>query len=197
MNRTAVVDRRTNETDIHVELDLDGSGETAISTGIGFFDHMLHALAFNAVFDMTLTCAGDLDVDQHHTVEDVGIAIGDALAQALGDGVGIGRYGSALVPMDEALVRCVVDLSGRSFAHVELPFRPELGPHAFDFALVSEFHWGLCRAARLTMHLDRLRGENNHHICEASFKAFGRALRQAVEPDPGRASAIPSTKGSL
>ena len=195
--RQATIHRQTKETDIRVELDVDGTGDVSVSTGIGFFDHMLHAFAFNALFDLTLTCSGDLEVDQHHTVEDVGIAIGEAIAQALGDGAGINRYGTAFVPMDEALVRCVLDLSGRSFARIELPFRPDLGQTTFDFALVSEFHWGLCRAARATTHIDGLHGENNHHICEASFKAFGRAMRQAVERDPRRSAAVPSTKGTI
>jgi imidazoleglycerol-phosphate dehydratase len=195
--RRAHIDRQTRETAIRGDLLLEGSGLVSAATGIGFFDHMLLAFAFNACFDLDLTCEGDLHVDQHHTVEDVGIAIGEALASALGDRAGISRYGFALAPMDEALVRCAVDISGRPFAKVDLPWRADLAPTGFDYALVSEFHWGLCRAARVTVHLDGLSGDNNHHLCEASFKAFGLALRQAVALDPRRGGAVPSTKGSL
>jgi imidazoleglycerol-phosphate dehydratase len=195
--RTANHQRQTRETRITVALDLDGSGEVRAQTGVGFFDHMLHAMAFNALFDLDVVCEGDLHVDQHHTVEDVGLALGEALKSALGDYKGVMRYGHAVVPMDEALVRCALDLSGRSLVRFDVPWQPEVGQVAFDFALVKEFHWGVSRAAAITTHLDRLAGDNNHHVCEASFKAFGRALREAVAVDPRRAGTVPSTKGSL
>jgi imidazoleglycerol-phosphate dehydratase len=195
--RTAKLERRTRETQITLALSLDGSGEVRAQTGIGFFDHMLHALAFNALFDLDVVCEGDLQVDQHHTVEDVGIALGEALKSALGDYRGVMRYGHAVVPMDEALVRCALDLSGRAFVRFEVPWRPEAGQVAFDFALVKELFWGVSRAAAVTVHVERLAGENNHHMCEAGFKAFGRALREAVAVDPRRGGSVPSTKGSL
>ena len=195
--RTGAIIRKTKETTIELDLDLDGTGTAKIATGVGFFDHMLAAMTFHALFDLRLRCVGDLEVDQHHTIEDVGIVLGEALEQAVGDAKGIVRYGHALVPMDEALVRCVVDLSGRSFVRFDVPWRPKVGQVAFDYALVQEFHWGLSRAAQVTTHIDGLAGENNHHLCEASFKAFGRALRQAVALDPRRAGTVPSTKGSL
>ena len=189
--------RETKETTIDISLNLDGTGKSEVSTGIGFFDHMLTAFAFNALFDLTLSCDGDLEVDQHHTVEDVGIAIGDALRTALGDYKGIVRYGHAFLPMDETLVRCALDLSGRAYVHFEIPWQSKIGMENFDFRLVKEFYWGFARAAKITANIEALVSGNNHHMCEASFKAFGRALCDAVLQDPRRAGSVPSTKGSL
>jgi imidazoleglycerol-phosphate dehydratase len=189
--------RGTKETTIDVTLKLDGTGQVQAVTGIGFFDHMLTAFGFNALFDIALTCEGDLEIDQHHTVEDVGIALGEALKTALGDYKGIVRYGDALVPMDESLVQCALDLSGRAYVHCDIPWKAEVGMEAFDFALVNEFHWGFARAASMTTNIRTLCPGNNHHMCEASFKAFGRALCAAVAVDPRRAGQLPSTKGSL
>ncbi len=195
--RHAIIDRSTKETAITGRLVLDGSGATDIATGLGFFDHMLTAFTFNACFDLELRCEGDLHIDQHHTVEDVGIALGEAFAQAVGDKAGLNRYGACLMPMDEALVRCVVDYSGRAYVRFDLPWEPVLGPAGFDYALTREFHWGFARAAKVTTHIDGLAPGNNHHLCEASFKAFGRALREVVTVDPRRGGVVPSTKGSL
>ena len=196
-NRTAEIHRKTNETNIHVRLGIDGDGLAEIDTGIGFFDHMLTAFAFNGCFDLALTCKGDLHIDQHHTVEDVGIALGEAFASALGDNKGIVRYGTFIVPMDEVAVRCTLDLSGRAYLRCDLPWQTVLRAVDFDYSLTSEFHWGFCRSARVTTHIDALASGNNHHLCEASFKAFGRALDLATTRDPRRAGRIPSTKGSL
>ena len=196
MGRIAEVTRNTNETRIRVRVDLDGSGRAAVKTGIGFFDHMLDALARHALLDLEVACAGDLQVDGHHTVEDTGIALGQALAQALGDRAGIRRYADATVPLDEALVRAVIDVSGRPFLayHVEIPKWQMLGD--YDVFLTPEFFRALVLNAGLTVHLDLLRGENPHHVVEATFKAFARALDHATGRDP-RGTGVPSTKGTL
>ena len=194
--RKATVTRTTAETDITVELTLDGSGTYDNDTGVGFFDHMLDQLARHALFDMTVRCAGDTHIDDHHTVEDVGIAIGQALAEALGDKRGIRRYGACLLPMDDALVRAALDLSGRPYLVANLGLTaPKIG--SFDTELVREFFQALTTHGGITLHLDTLAGINSHHIAEAAFKAVARALREAVETDPRRADAVPSTKGSL
>jgi imidazoleglycerol-phosphate dehydratase len=193
--RSAEVQRNTLETRIRVKLDLDGSGKSSLATGIGFFDHMLDQIARHGMIDLEVEAQGDLHIDAHHTVEDVGITIGQALAKAFGDKKGVRRYGHAYVPLDEALSRVVVDLSGRPGLVFEVPFvRGTVGE--FDVDLVREFFQGLVNHAAVTVHVDALRGDNAHHQAETVFKAFGRALRMAVEADP-RASGIPSTKGSL
>lgn len=194
--RRATLTRKTAETDISVELNLDGTGTYDNQTGVGFFDHMLDQLARHALIDMTVRCAGDLHIDDHHTVEDVGIAIGQALAEAVGDKRGIARYGSCLLPMDDALVRAALDLSGRPFLvwNVDLP-TPKIG--TFDTELVREFFQALSTHGGITLHVDMLHGLNSHHIAEAAFKSVARALRVALEVDPRSAGAIPSTKGAL
>ncbi len=196
MTRTAELSRNTRETRIRLALSLDGSGRATVRTGIGFFDHMLEALARHGLLDLEVECAGDLNVDGHHTVEDVGIVLGQALAQALGDRAGIRRYADALVPLDEALVRAVVDVSGRPFLsyHVEFAKWQMLGD--YDVLLTPEFFRAVVLNAGLTVHLDLVRGENPHHIVEATFKAFARALEQATRLDP-RVVGVPSTKGVL
>ncbi|SBP86408.1 imidazoleglycerol-phosphate dehydratase [Thiomonas delicata] len=194
--RTAQVIRQTAETRIAVELDLDGSGVSKLATGIGFFDHMLDQIARHGLVDLAVHAEGDLHIDGHHTVEDVGITIGQALAKALGDKKGVRRYGHAYVPLDEALSRVVVDFSGRPGLVWHVPFaRAMIGQ--FDVDLAHEFFQGLVNHAFITLHVDNLRGENAHHQCETVFKAFGRALRAAAEIDPRMGSVIPSTKGSL
>lgn len=195
--RSATATRKTRETSITVDLNLDGTGVADVSTGIGFFDHMLTAFALNARFDMTVRCDGDLHIDQHHSVEDTGIVLGQALAEAVGDKRGINRYGHAYVPMDEALVRTALDLSGRAMAVVNVDWKPTPGPQGFDFSLLSEFVWAVARAAALTVHVDGLRGENNHHLCEGAFKSFGRALDMATRRDDKLQNTLPSTKGSF
>ena len=194
--RSAKISRKTAETEIDVSLTLDGTGSYAMETGVGFFDHMLDQLARHSLIDMDVRCKGDLHIDDHHTVEDVGIAIGQALTQALGDKRGIRRYGSCLLPMDDALVRCALDLSGRPFLvwNVDLP-TAKIG--TFDTELVREFFQALATHGGITLHVDMLHGVNSHHIAEAAFKAVARALRDAVEPDPRKGDAIPSTKGTL
>ena len=193
--RSAEVQRKTLETEIRVRLDLDGSGKSRLATGVGFFDHMLDQIARHGMIDLDVAAKGDLHIDAHHTIEDVGITLGQALAKALGDKKGLRRYGHAYVPLDEALARAVVDLSGRPGLVFEVPFtRPTVGE--FDVDLVREFFQGLVNHAAITVHIDCLRGDNSHHQAETVFKAFARALRMAVEADP-RASGIPSTKGSL
>ena len=194
--RKAEIRRATAETDIRLSIDLDGAGVSQIETGCGFLDHMLTLFARHGRFDLTVSCQGDTHVDYHHTVEDIGIVLGQAVAQALGDKRGITRYGSMLLPMDETLVLCAVDLSGRAMLryHLEIPAQ-KVGD--FDTELGEEFFWGFVRAAALTLHLRQLDGTNSHHILEAAFKAFGRALRQAVSMDAAAADEIPSTKGSL
>lgn len=194
--RSAKITRSTAETNITVEIDLDGTGQYDNRTGVGFFDHMLDQLARHALIDMTVRAEGDLHIDDHHTVEDTGIALGQALVQAVGDKRGIRRYGSCLLPMDDALVRCALDLSARPFLvwNVDLP-APKIG--TFDTELVREFFTALSTHGGITLHIDRLHGLNSHHIAEATFKAVARALREAVEVDPRKADAIPSTKGAL
>ncbi len=196
MARTAEIRRTTKETDLLVRLDLDGSGKAEVRTGIGFFDHMLDAFARHGLLDLVVEAKGDLHVDQHHTVEDTGIALGQAIAQALGDRAGIRRYADATVPLDEALVRAVVDVSGRPYLsyHVEIAKWQLLGD--YDVFLTPEFFRALVTNAQLTCHLDLLRGENPHHIVEAAFKAFARALDAATTRDP-RVTGVPSTKGVL
>jgi imidazoleglycerol-phosphate dehydratase len=194
--RSASITRKTAETDISVRIDLDGTGTYENATGVGFFDHMLDQLARHSLIDMTIRAEGDLYIDDHHTVEDVGIALGQALTQALGDKRGIGRYGACLLPMDDALVRTALDLSGRPFLvwNVDLP-TAKIG--TFDTELVREFFQALSTHGGITLHVDQLHGLNAHHIAEAAFKAVARALRDAVETDPRKADAIPSTKGAL
>jgi imidazoleglycerol-phosphate dehydratase len=198
MSRTATRERKTKETEIRVTLDLDGSGEAKVATGIGFFDHMLDALARHGGLDLQVECRGDLHVDAHHTVEDVGIVIGGCVLDALGDKRGIARFADATVPLDEALVRAVVDVSGRPFLHFDVPLppdQPRIGE--FDAALSAEFWRAFATEARVTMHLDGIRGDNAHHVVEATFKAAARALAAAVRVDPRRADVVPSTKGAL
>ena len=194
--RSAKITRKTTETDISVEIALDGSGRHDNRTGVGFFDHMLDQLARHSLIDMTVRCAGDLHVDDHHTVEDVGIALGQALSHAIGDKRGIRRYGACLLPMDDALVRSALDLSARPYLvwNVELPSE-KIG--TFDCELVREFFQALSTHGGITLHIDALHGLNSHHITEAAFKSVARALREAVEPDPRKSDAIPSTKGAL
>lgn len=188
-------ERATRETRIRVALDLDGTGAARISTGIGFYDHLLTSLAGHSLIDLEVEAAGDLEVDEHHTVEDVALVLGDAISGALGDRAGITRFGDAVVPMDEALARCALDLSGRPYAVLDLAFRGErmgqLSTQLVEHALES-----LTRTAGMTLHLSAA-GRNDHHIAEAAFKSLARALRVAVTPDPRRAGAIPSTKGAL
>jgi imidazoleglycerol-phosphate dehydratase len=194
--RAAEIRRTTKETELYVRVDLDGRGEARVQTGIGFFDHMLEALARHGLLDLTVEAQGDLQVDGHHTVEDTGIALGTAIARALGDRAGIRRYGDALVPLDEALVRAVVDVSGRPYIHydIEIPKWQMLGD--YDVFLTPEFFRAVVLNAGLTAHLDLVRGENPHHIVEAAFKAFARALDAATSLDP-RVAGVPSTKGTL
>ena len=193
--RRATVERKTNETDISVTIDLDGSGACDVETGVGFFDHMLSALGRHSLCDLTVRAKGDTWVDDHHTGEDVGIVIGQAIREALGDKRGIGRFGDAAIPMDEALVLAAIDVSGRGELFWDVDIAAEkVG--TFDCELAREFFAGLARDAGITLHLRKLCGENAHHILEATFKAFARALRTAVESDP-RVEGIPSTKGVL
>ena len=194
--RKAEIHRKTAETEIRVSIDLDGSGHYANSTGVGFFDHMLDQLARHSLIDMEITAKGDLHIDDHHTVEDTGIALGQALVKALGDKRGIRRYGACLLPMDDALVRAALDLSARPYlvCNMELP-SAKIG--TFDTELVREFFQALASHGGITLHVDTLHGLNSHHIVEAAFKAVARALREAVEPDPRKADDIPSTKGAL
>jgi imidazoleglycerol-phosphate dehydratase len=194
--RRATVTRKTAETSISVELDLDGTGTYDNQTGVGFFDHMLDQLSRHSLIDMTIRAEGDLHIDDHHTVEDTGIAIGQALVTALGDKRGIRRYGACLLPMDDSLVRAALDLSARPYLvwNVDLP-SAKIG--TFDTELVREFFQALSTHGGITLHVDKLHGLNSHHIAEAAFKAVARALRDAVEPDPRKGDAIPSTKGAL
>ena len=194
--RTAEISRQTNETQIEIKLDLDGTGKHEISTGVGFLDHMLTHLAVHGLFDLTVKATGDLHIDVHHTVEDVGIALGQALTQALGDKRGIRRYGDCLLAMDDALVRCALDLSGRPYLvwTLDLPTQ-KIGN--FDTELVREFFQAFSTHGGMTLHVDKLHGINSHHIAEAAFKSVARALRDALETDPRKSDAIPSTKGSL
>ncbi len=198
MSRQAERQRATRETDITVRLDLDGAGDCDVDTGIGFFDHMLDAFARHGGFDLRVKCRGDLHIDAHHTVEDIGIVLGGVVLEALGDKVGIVRFADATVPLDEAVVRAVVDISGRPFIHygVELP-RGQARIGEFDGALAAEFWRAFATEARITLHLDLIRGVNAHHIVEATFKAAARALGAATRIDSHRPSTIPSTKGVL
>jgi imidazoleglycerol-phosphate dehydratase len=194
--RRAAVERNTRETQIRVEIDLDGSGAARLASGIGFFDHMLDQVARHGMFDLVVEARGDLHIDGHHTVEDIGITLGQAFSRAVGDKAGVRRYGHAYVPLDEALTRVVVDLSGRPGLEWNVPFqRAMIGE--FDVDLAHEFFQGFVNHALVTLHVDNLRGDNAHHQCETAFKAFARALRMAVEPDPRAAGVVPSTKGSL
>ena len=196
MSRTAALTRTTSETAITLRLALDGTGRAEVATGIGFLDHMLTAFARHALFDLSVQATGDLHIDMHHTTEDVGIVLGQALAQAVGDKRGIRRFGHAVVPMDEALAECAVDLSGRPYLAWDVAFaRDKVGE--MDTELFEEFFRALTMNALMTLHLTRRAGTNQHHIAEACFKAAARALRQATEADPRAAGAIPSTKGSL
>ena len=196
MSRTATVQRDTKETQIRVSIDLDGTGAAKLSTGIGFFDHMLDQIARHGLIDLDIQATGDLHIDGHHTVEDVGITLGMAVAQAVADKRGITRYGHAYVPLDEALSRVVVDFSGRPGLHMRVPFKSGM-VGAFDTQLAYEFFQGFANHALVTLHIDNLHGDNAHHQCETIFKAFARALRMALTPDPRSAGVIPSTKGSL
>jgi imidazoleglycerol-phosphate dehydratase len=195
MTRTATIRRSTSETDIGVTVSLDGEGSTSISTGVPFFDHMLDALGRHGLFDLEVDAVGDLEVDAHHTVEDVGICLGQAIDTALGDRAGIRRFGSAFVPMDEALVLAAIDISGRGQLHYDVEVPIEI-IGTFDTTLAKEFMIALAANAGITLHVMAFAGENAHHIIEAAFKAVARALREAVEIDP-RVTGVPSTKGSL
>jgi imidazoleglycerol-phosphate dehydratase len=194
--RTAAVTRHTAETRIDVRVDLDGTGRAKLATGIGFFDHMLDQIARHGLIDLDIDCQGDLHIDGHHTVEDVGITLGQAVAKAVGDKKGIRRYGHAYVPLDEALSRVVIDFSGRPGLHLHIPFTSGM-IGAFDTQLAYEFFQGFANHAGVTLHIDNLKGINAHHQCETVFKAFARALRAALELDPRSAGVIPSTKGTL
>ena len=195
MARTAEVTRKTGETDITVRLDLDGTGICDIDTGVPFFDHMLNAFGRHGLFDLTVCATGDTEVDDHHTVEDTGIVLGQAFAQALGDKAGIRRFSDVAVPMDETLVMAAVDISGRGQAYCELPV-PTQRVGTFDTELAVEFFYAFARDARCSLHVREIVGGNSHHIIEAAFKAVGRCMRYACELDP-RVQGIPSTKGSL
>ena len=196
MTRTADITRNTNETQIRVSLNLDGTGRQKLNTGVPFLDHMLDQIARHGMFDLEVEAVGDLHIDAHHTVEDVGITLGMAVAKAIGDKKGIVRYGHSYVPLDEALSRVVIDFSGRPGLELHVPWtRAMIG--SFDVDLTGEFFRGFVNHAAVTLHIDNLRGVNAHHQCETVFKAFGRALRMATELDPRAAGIIPSTKGSL
>ena len=194
--RTADVTRNTAETQIRVVLNLDGSGAAKLATGIGFFDHMLDQVARHGLIDLDIAARGDLHIDGHHTVEDVGITLGQAMAKAVGDKKGLRRYGHAYVPLDEALSRVVIDFSSRPGLHMRVDFKSGM-IGALDSQLVYEFFQGFSNHAGVTLHIDNLHGDNAHHQCETIFKAFARALRMALEIDPRAAGVIPSTKGSL
>jgi imidazoleglycerol-phosphate dehydratase len=195
-SRTAEITRNTNETQIRVAINIDGTGKQTLNTGVSFLDHMLDQIARHGLIDLDIEAKGDLQIDAHHTVEDVGITLGQAFAQAIGDKKGIRRYGHAYVPLDEALSRVVIDFSGRPGLEFHVPFkRAMIG--AFDVDLTHEFFQGFVNHALVSLHIDNLRGENAHHQCETVFKAFGRALRMAAELDSRAAGTIPSTKGCL
>jgi imidazoleglycerol-phosphate dehydratase len=194
--RRAEIDRRTKETQIRAAVDLDGTGKARVGTGIGFLDHMLEQLARHGLIDIELDAKGDLHIDQHHTVEDTGIVLGQAVSKALGDRAGIRRYGAALIPMDEALTRVALDASNRPYLVWKVAFqRPSIG--GVDSELFQEWFRAFAQHAGLTLHVENLYGENHHHIIESCFKGLARALRQAAEPDPRAGGAVPSTKGSL
>lgn len=195
-SRSATVERNTKETQISISVDLDGTGKVAMSTGIAFFEHMLDQIARHGGLDLDIRANGDLAIDDHHTVEDVGIVLGQAVAKALGDKIGITRYGHAYVPLDEALSRVVIDFSGRPGLQYRVDYtRPRIG--SFDVDLLREFFQGFVNAACVTLHIDNLHGVNSHHIAETIFKAFGRALRMALAPDPRMQGRLPSTKEAL
>ena len=194
--RKAEIKRNTNETQIVLGVDLDGTGIAKLDTGIPFFEHMLDQVARHGLIDLTIKAKGDIQVDAHHTIEDVGITLGQAVSKAIGDKKGIRRYGYAYVPLDEALSRVVIDFSGRPGLEYRVEFpRGRVGD--FDVDLIHEFFQGFCNHAQATLHIDNLRGQNSHHIAETVFKAFGRALRMGLERDPRMAEMVPSTKGSL
>jgi len=193
--RTATVDRKTKETDVRVELNLDGSGQSSVFIGLPFLEHMLDLFAKHGLFDLQITCQGDLEIDDHHSVEDIAITLGQALVQALGDKAGINRYGEALVPMDEALCRSVIDLSGRFYLVYEVAVRRQMIGN-FSVELAEHFWRSFAETAKFNLHIDCLRGRNSHHILEGTFKATARALRAAVERN-SRIVGVPSTKGSL
>ena len=195
MNRTATIERSTKETSIKLSLNLDGTGISKLSTGIPFLDHMVEQISRHGLIDLNIDAKGDLEIDAHHTVEDIGICLGEALREAIGDKAGIVRYGHAYVPLDEALSRVVLDLSGRPGLEYQIDF-PKETVGGFDVELFKEFFQAISNHGRITLHIDAIRGNNNHHIIETVFKAFGRALRMAVESDP-RVTGIPSTKGAL
>jgi len=196
MPRIAEVQRNTKETQIRVRVDLDGTGQSKLATGIGFFDHMLDQVARHGLIDLDIEAKGDLHIDGHHTVEDVGITLGLAVAKAVADKAGLTRYGHAFVPLDEALSRVVIDFSGRPGLHMDVPFRSGM-VGGFDTQLTYEFFQGFANHALATLHIDNLKGSNAHHQCETVFKAFGRALRMALAIDARSVGVIPSTKGSL
>ena len=196
MSRAASLSRETGETRISLLLDLDGSGRAEIATGVGFFDHMLTLLAKHSLIDIALNAKGDLHIDFHHTTEDTGYVVGEAVSKALGNRAGIGRYGEAVIPMDETLTRVTLDASNRPYLVWKVAFsRPKLGD--MDTELFKEWFQAFAQSAGITLHVENLYGENNHHIVESCFKGLARALRQAVEIDPRRAGAVPSTKGTL
>jgi imidazoleglycerol-phosphate dehydratase len=195
-SRAAKADRKTAETQIALSVDVDGVGRAVLATGIPFLDHMLDQVARHGMLDLDIQAKGDLQVDAHHTVEDIGITLGQAVARAVGDKKGIRRYGHAYVPLDEALSRVVIDFSGRPGLQYHVQFKRALVGE-FDVDLVHEFFQGFANHAQVTLHIDNLRGDNAHHQCETMFKAFARALRMALEPDPRSAGAVPSTKGTL
>ncbi|MDE5778283.1 MAG: imidazoleglycerol-phosphate dehydratase HisB [Lachnospiraceae bacterium] len=195
-DRIAYVERKTNETDIKLELHIDGRGETKIDTGIGFFDHMLNSFARHGFFNLQLLVKGDLYVDSHHTIEDTGIVLGEAIKKAIGDKKGIKRYGQRILPMDESLVLCAVDLSGRPYFSYDMNLTvPQVG--YFDTEMVKEFFYAVSYASGMNLHLKQLDGSNNHHLIEAAFKAFAKALDEATQIDPRMKDAVLSTKGSL
>ncbi len=195
MNRTATVTRKTRETAISVSIDIDGSGKTDINTGIGFFDHMLNGFARHGLFDLIVSCDGDLEIDCHHSIEDTGIVLGEAIAKALGDKSGIVRYGSFMLPMDESLIMCAVDLSGRPYFVYDVDYIGEKCGE-MDTQMAREFFYAVSYSAGMNLHLKKFYGYNDHHVMEASFKAFARALDAATRIDP-RVAGVPSTKGSL
>lgn len=194
--RTAEIRRKTAETDIQLDLNIDGSGKSEISTGVGFLDHMLTLFSRHGRFDLNLVCKGDVDVDDHHSVEDIGICLGKAFAEAAGDMRGIKRYGSMILPMDETLILCAVDISGRSYLNFGLDI-PTEKVGTFDTELAEEFFQAFVRNFPITLHIKQLEGKNSHHIIEGTFKAFGRAMKNAIEKDTKYADEIPSTKGVL
>ena len=194
--RTSEIIRNTNETKITLKLNLDGSGISSVDTGVGFLDHMLTLFARHGSFDLEVTCSGDTEVDDHHTTEDIGICLGRAFAEALGDMAGITRYGHIILPMDETLILCAADISGRSYLGYSLDI-PTEKVGTFDTQLTEEFFLAFIRKAGMTLHLRQLAGTNSHHIIEGAFKAFGRTMKQAMSIDPSQAGRIPSTKGVL